>query len=417
MDLQLQLLARPSVPVQAQDHRLVSLLHLPTPLIPIPTRKPPVRLNRQRVPPREMLCIPVPDDICAMLPALALHLGRGRHVRSPRPLVLDHHPVRHFVHHAQGGDEVVLGVGGGDAEADARLDERRGREADDDDGELAHDALARERRDLGRVVEHHGNHRAVLVAQHLAPHPLQPCTEEVGVALEVLDLLAALARAVLARNHAQREACLLHGGGRHRASVDGPWRAAAQKLDDLLRCRNVAANGPERLGEGAHHDVNVLGRHARVLEDATPVLPERPNAVRLVHVQIRLVLFAHLDNLLEAANLPLHAVQPLHHHQDLSPRPVRARLPLCDRAAQPVLQADRAVVLEHLNASSTPARADHDRRVVELIAQDQPACSHQRRKHGRVRCKPHTEDNRSWLPNEFSHALLQFLMSVRRPKL
>ena len=38
---------------------------------------------------------------------------------------------------------------------------------DDDDGELALEALAREGGDLGRVVEHHRDHRRVTVAQHL----------------------------------------------------------------------------------------------------------------------------------------------------------------------------------------------------------------------------------------------------------
>ena len=107
------------------------------------------------------------NNIEAKGSTLLLDEARGGHVGPPGPLVLDHDLVCHLVHHPQRRNQILFCVCGGYAEAHAGLDEGRGGEADDDDGELAEETLARKCRDLGGVVKHHGYHGRILVPQHL----------------------------------------------------------------------------------------------------------------------------------------------------------------------------------------------------------------------------------------------------------
>ena len=47
-------------------------------------------------------------------------------------------------------------------------------------------------RNFGGVVEHTGYDGRVLVSQHLTAHALEASAKEIGVALQLIDLLAAL---------------------------------------------------------------------------------------------------------------------------------------------------------------------------------------------------------------------------------
>ena len=69
-----------------------------------------------------------------------------------------------------------------------------------------------------------------------------------------------------------------------------------------------------------HHDVDVCRVHPPVLAAATPRATQRPNAVRLIQVEVRLVLLLHLDDLFQGAGLTLHAVDALDDDQNLVER-------------------------------------------------------------------------------------------------
>lgn len=76
-----------------------------------------------------------------------------------------------------------------------------------------------------------------------------------------------------------------------------------QVLDDSGGGGQVAATGAERLGEGAHEDLNVRGGHAAVLARAPAGLAERADGVRLVEVEVRAVLLLHRDDRTKVADL------------------------------------------------------------------------------------------------------------------
>lgn len=112
----------------------------------------------------------------------------------------------------------------------------------------------------------------------------------------------------------------------------------AQVGDEFLGARDVAAHRGERLGVGSHEDVHVRRRDACVVAHALAVWADGADAVRLVHIQVRLVPLLQLYDLLQREDLTLHGVDALHHDENLGPRPMRPRLPFCDRLAQHALQ-------------------------------------------------------------------------------
>lgn len=65
-------------------------------------------------------------------------------------------PVRQLLKHLERVVQVGLGVRGGDADAHARRQQRRGGEAHHHDGQAAVQRVARHRRQLGGVEDHDG---------------------------------------------------------------------------------------------------------------------------------------------------------------------------------------------------------------------------------------------------------------------
>ena len=59
-------------------------------------------------------------------------------------------------------------------------------------------------------------------------------------------------------------------------------------IQQLPRAPYVAPTRPNGLGESAHHDINIPGRHAKVLTHATTMSSHSPNAMRLIQKQISL---------------------------------------------------------------------------------------------------------------------------------
>ena len=184
----------------------------------------------------------------------------------------------------------------------------------------------------------------------------------------------------------------LKGDGRtHAGRVAAGVRVSAQVVDELLGAGYVAAGGAEALGEGAHHDVDVAGVAAPEVDDAASGRTDRANAVRLVQIQVGLVLLLDGDDLGQAHNGALHAVDALDHDQYLLPRAARDRMAFDDGLLQLGLQVDRVVVLEHLDRGARQARAEHQRRVIQLVAEYEAALADQSRYVERVGGEAHAE--------------------------
>nr|POF14080.1 hypothetical protein CFP56_03104 [Quercus suber] len=313
---------------------------------------------------------------------------------------------------AQQAVEVVLGVGGGDAEAGARGDERGGRVADDDDGDLAPQHLVREGGDLGRVVEQQRDDGRVVVPVDDEAEPLEAEAQVARVERQPLQPLLALARRQVAADDLQRARDLReHGRGRGLA-VDGAGVGDADLVDDGLAGGDVAAVGAEGFREGAHQDVHLAGADAEVVAHSTAARSERPDAVCFVDVQRKLVLLLERHESRQVAHGAFHAVQPLHGHQDLAPGPMGPRLALTDAFAQHAFQVGHVVVLEHVDHRIRQPRAIPDGRMVELVADHQTALPHQRGKDRRVGHEAHAVDGGGFFTDELGDLLLHIDMQL-----
>ena len=335
---------------------------------------------------------------------------------------------------------------GAEAEADARLGEPRGRKADGDDGNAALEHLDVERAYLGRHVEHERHDWRVVVAVHDEAHGDEALAEVVRVPGELGDALLAVVAAVDARYDAQRGLDLLRDGRAHAGRVAVGVRVSAYVVDELLGAGYVAAARAEALGEGAHHDVDVLGRAVPVVDDAATRRAESANAVRLVQVQVGLVLLLELDDLGQVDDGALHAVDALDYDEYLLPRTVRAILAVDDRFLKLLLQIIRicsgtnnkrnininidlatkinsvicqfiTIVFEDLNGGARQARAEHERGVVELVAEYEAALADQIGNVGGVGGEAHAEDDGALDAEEGGHTLLDLAMDLERAEL
>ena len=97
-----------------------------------------------------------------LLELLSRALRQGLSPAANARGVLDIDRLADFIAGLEQAVEIVLGVGGGEAEAGAGGDERGGRVTDDDDGDFALEHLVGEGRDFGRVVEQHGDDGGVV---------------------------------------------------------------------------------------------------------------------------------------------------------------------------------------------------------------------------------------------------------------
>eukprot|EP00639_Heterosigma_akashiwo_P007901 CAMPEP_0194596312 /NCGR_PEP_ID=MMETSP0292-20121207/25589_1 /TAXON_ID=39354 /ORGANISM="Heterosigma akashiwo, Strain CCMP2393" /LENGTH=281 /DNA_ID=CAMNT_0039456559 /DNA_START=372 /DNA_END=1218 /DNA_ORIENTATION=- len=279
--------------------------------------------------------------------------------------------------------KVLFGMPRGDADAAAAEHDAGGRKAHHHGRHPAPQQLAREGRDLGRVVQHHGHHRRVVVPVDVQAHADERGAHAVAVLPQGLQLAPAQVRAVLPLppSPAQVRAVLPHDdpdGGedllgddrRERVLVQRARAARAEVIDQRPVAGDVASHPAEGLGEGAHHDVDVGGVHAAVLAGPAARGAQRADAVRLVQVQVRLVPLADLNDALQVADLALHRVDALHHDQHLLPGAAGARLPQGDRLPQHLPQSLRVVVGEGADLGPRGAAAGHDRGVVQRVRHD-----------------------------------------------
>ena len=130
------------------------------------------------------------------------------------------------------------------------------------------------------------------------------------------------------------------------------------------------------------------------------------------HIQIRLVLLRHFRDILQVADLALHAINALDHDEDLPPRPPRARPPVRDSLPQYFFERFRVVVLEGPDQSAGSSTTSDDRAMIELVAHDEVASSHEGGYSGRIRPVAHVEHDRVLLAHELR--AFRFELSVER---
>ena len=309
--------------------------------------------------------------------------------------------------------EVVLGVRGADAEACAAGHERGGRVAHNDDGDLALEHLVREGGHLGRVVQHDGDDGGVVVAVDDEAEALQAQAEVARVEAEALKALLALAGDDFAVDDAQGGGDLNKDGGRGRLGVQHSRVSGAQLVDDGLVCGEVATICAEGLGQRAHKQVHFAGRDAEVVADTASAGSNTTNGVGLVNEEEELVLLLELDDAGQVAHGALHGVQTLDGDQNLLPWAVGAGLALGDGFAQRALEIAHIVVLEHGDHGSRKTGTESDRRVVQLIRDQQTALADDCGESGGVCDETHREDHGSWLPDELGDQVLNLDCELR----
>ena len=155
---------------------------------------------------------------------------------------------------------------------------------------------------------------------------------------------------------------------------------------------------------------NVRWVHPGMLAHSAARAAQGSDRVRLVYVYECSILLAHPDNLLEVADGSLHAVDALHHHQDLLPGAVVPGLALDDRFAQDFLQVSRVVVAEHPDGSLSSSSAIHDGSVVQRVGDDQRLLAHEDGDRGGVRAVAHRIHDGTFFANKVCNCTLELLM-------
>lgn len=110
--------------------------------------------------------------------------------------------------------------------------------------------------------------------------------------------------------------------------------------------------------------------------------------------ETRLVDVLELDDARQVDESALHRVQALDNEEDFLPRAVRAGLTLRDALPEEVLEVVHVVVLVLAHHGARQARAEPDRRVVELVRDDEAPFAHEGRERRRVGRKAHRDDHR-----------------------
>jgi hypothetical protein len=126
-----------------------------------------------------------------------------------------------------------------------------------------------------------------------------------------------------------------------------------------------------------------------------------------------LVLLLELKDLGQVDHRSLHTVKTLDDNQDLLPGSVRLGLTLADDLPQQILERLHVVVLERPDARPAQPNTEPDRRMVELVRNDQAALSDQGRNDGRIRCETHGRNDSVFLTDELGNEALSGLVEVQ----
>ena len=176
-------------------------------------------------------------------------------------------------------------------------------------------------------------------------------------------------------------------------------------VQDLVVTRDEAAQGAERLGEGAHDQVHLVGQ-AEVVCRAAAVVAHHAEAVCVVDHQRGIVSFTELHELRDGRNVAFHGIDAVHddefrffqgHHLHL------------------LLQPLHVVVgeLQHV-AVGEPAAVD-DAGVVEGVEEDVAAVESQAGNHAQVDLEARAVGHGLLLAHQAGQLLLQRQVDVERP--
>ncbi len=173
------------------------------------------------------------------------------------------------------------------------------------------------------------------------------------------------------------------GGGRERGREDEGPRARDEQVDEPARAGDVGAEGPERLAESPHLDVDAALDPER-LGEAGAGRAEHPRRVRLVHVEHRAVPLAGVRDLAERRRVAVHPEDGVG-HDELPPR-LRPGEEVVELADVEVPVADELRAREEAPV--------HDRGVVQHVAEDGVPAPHQRGRNARVHVVAGVEEER-----------------------
>ena len=183
---------------------------------------------------------------------------------------------------------------GRDAEPHPLLCHVRGREPDPDGRHVPLVQPIDDGLDLGHEEDHERHDGTVIMTIDNQTHLLKPPPEVLRVPGQPVNAVHAQ---VGRGDMVHRGDDLGHDRGGHAHGVGRGVGGGPEVVDQRLGAADVAPGRAEALGEGAHHDVNVLGIEAEVVDDPTAPRSHGPHGVSLVQVEVGVVLLLQGDDL------------------------------------------------------------------------------------------------------------------------
>ena len=220
----------------------------------------------------------------------------------------------------------------GEEEAQARTPLRHRRVDDRLNVDPSPEQPVRQGHGLEGIADDHRDHREAEAEARIEPELARRGEKQVAVLAKTLDPLR------LGLHHRQGRLCRRREGWGHADAVDEAAGRMLEILDQRDRAADIAATGRQRLGQGAHPDIDLLGVDTAILEEPRARAAGDTEAVGLVHHQPRIVTLLESDEAREVRRIAVHAVEALDHDQ-------RAAM-LVARRLEQVLQGVKVVVGE-----------------------------------------------------------------------
>jgi hypothetical protein len=176
------------------------------------------------------------------------------------------------------------------------------------------------------------------------------------------------------------------------------------EFDDVRIARYVAPHGGEGLGEGAHHEVDLVFE-AEVLAGTAAVRAEHPDAVGVVDHEAHAEALLERDDLVELRDVSLHGEDAVDHDEDAT-----ARIP--GRDLELLLEVCHVVVLVLVVLAEAETTAVDDAGVVEVVEDGDVAASQQRGEHAEIHLEAGGEGERGVALHELGDLLLELDVDV-----
>lgn len=210
-----------------------------------------------------------------------------------------------------------------------------------------------------------------------------------------------------------RDADLRNDWGRHGFGVVLGVRVKSKSRDQLVRSSDIPSRGSERLRESSHQNVDALRVDSKVVADTASSGPECSNRMRLVDVEVELVSLLELEDSGQIDHSSFHGVKALNDQKNLLPWAMSPRLTLTDALSEQIFEIFHIVMLVHPDHGARESSSESDRRMVQLVRDDEATFAHQRREGSRVGCESHRNDHRIFCSNEFGDEPFGLNVKVR----